>query len=159
MKNICTINNTEDKRVIIMFDEEENKLITSDGEVLDTPEVKNFKDAVEICYAMYFNDGAGVWDAEWCEDDDDDEDEAVLNISKIDIKTETFCTRWNDKLYCVDICEDAEEFSAWLYNPDYSVKSLTVGVDVNDISRDEFINMVFSNLPYYIKDYAEEYED
>lgn len=85
--------------------------------------------------------------------------EIILKISRIDIKSETFCTPWNGKLYCVDICEDADEYSAWLYNPDYAVKTLVVGEEVKNTSKDEFLDLVFSNLPYYIEDYAEEYED
>ena len=82
----------------------------------------------------------------------------VLKISRINIKTETFCTPWNGQLYCVDICEDAEERSAWLYNANYCVKSLMFGEEVKN-DRDEFLNCVFSNLPDYIEDYADEYED
>ena len=90
---------------------------------------------------------------------DDDEEEITLKISKIAIKSETFCTHWNGNLYCVDICEDAEERSAWLYNAAYGVKSLMWGEKINQSSRDEFLDMVFSSLPDYIEDYAEEYED
>ena len=36
-----------------------------------------------------------------------------IEISKIAIKTETFCTAWHGKLYCVDICVVAEERSAY----------------------------------------------
>lgn len=92
-------------------------------------------------------------------DDDDDDEEITLKISRIDIKSETFCTPWNGKLYCVDICEDAEERSAWLYNSAYGVKSLMFGCMVNAQSREAFLDMVFSNLPDYIESYAEEYED
>ena len=88
-----------------------------------------------------------------------DDEEITLEISRINIKSETFCTPWNGKLYCVDICEDAEERSAWLYNANYGIKSLMFGTSVKQDSRDEFLDMVFSNLPYYIEDYAEEYED
>lgn len=94
----------------------------------------------------------------FCEEEDNEE-ETVLEISKIDIKMETFCTTWNGKLYCVDICEDAEERSAWLYNSRYGVKSLMFGYLVNDQSREDFLDTVFSNLPDYIEDYAEQYED
>lgn len=83
----------------------------------------------------------------------------VLKISKIDFKTETFCTPWNGKLYCVDIFEDAEERSAWLYNVSYGVKSLMFGEAIDESRRDEFLDLVFSNLPSYIEDYEEEYED
>jgi len=85
--------------------------------------------------------------------------EITLKISRIDIKVETFCTPWNGKLYCVDICEDAEERSAWLYNSNYGVKSLMFGEKVKQGSREDFLDCVFSNLPYYIEDYADEYED
>ena len=84
--------------------------------------------------------------------------EIVLKISRIAFKTETFCTGWNGKLYCVDVVEDAEERSAWLYNADYGVKSLMFGEEVEN-DRDEFLNCVFSNLPDYIEDYANEYEE
>lgn len=82
-----------------------------------------------------------------------------IEISKIAIKTETFCTAWNGKLYCVDICEDAEERSAWLYNSNYGVKSLMWGEEIGQRSRDEFLNLVFSNLPDHIEFYEEQYED
>ena len=83
---------------------------------------------------------------------------AVVKISRIKVKTETFCTKWNGNLYCVDVCEDAEERSAWLYNANYGVKSLMFGEVVNN-DRDMFLNAVFSNLPEYIRDYAAKYED
>lgn len=87
-------------------------------------------------------------------------DEVItIQISKINIKTETFCTPWDGKLYCVDICEDAEERSAWLYNSAYGVKSFMLGEDVKQQSRESFLDLVFSNLTDYIKDYAEKYED
>lgn len=87
------------------------------------------------------------------------DEEIVLKISRIGIKSETFCTTWGGKLYCVDICEDAKERSAWLYNSAYGVKSLMFGYMVCDMSRDEFLDIVFSNLPEYIEDYAEEFEE
>lgn len=92
-------------------------------------------------------------------DEDEEDEDIVLEIGKIDIKVETFCTAWNGNLYCVDICEDAEERSAWLYNSRYGVKSLMFGYLVNAQSREEFLDLVFSNLPDYIVDYAEEFED
>lgn len=92
-------------------------------------------------------------------DEDEDNEEITLKISRINIKSETFCTPWNGKLYCVDICEDAEERTAWLYNSSYGVKSLMFGCKVEDMERDEFLDVVFSNLPDYIEDYADEYED
>lgn len=86
-------------------------------------------------------------------------EEIVLKISRIAIKSETFCASWNGQLYCVDICEDAEERSAWLYNAAYGVKSLMWVEDIKQSSREEFLDMVFSSLPDYIAGYAEEYED
>lgn len=86
------------------------------------------------------------------------EEEIIIEISKISMKSETFCTVWNGKLYCVDICEDSEERSAWLYNANYGVKSVMWGQDAK-CDRDEFLDLVFSNLPYYIAGYEEEYED
>ena len=85
-------------------------------------------------------------------------EEIILKISRIDIKSETFCTPWNGKLYCVDVCEDAAERSAWLYNSAYGVKSLMFGYMVCDMSRDEFIDLVFSNLPNYIEGYEDDME-
>lgn len=95
---------------------------------------------------------------EWLEELADEEAEEVLRISRINIKSETFCTSWNGKLYCVDICEDAEERSAWLYNANYGVKMLMWGEEVEQSNRDEYLDLVFSNLPDYIEDYEEEYE-
>ena len=83
----------------------------------------------------------------------------ILKISRIKATTETFATPWNGKLYCVDIYEDADERSAWLYNANYGVKELMWGEQVGQNSRDEFLDLVFSNLPEYIDGYAEEYED
>ena len=88
-----------------------------------------------------------------------EKEKIVLKISRIDIKSETFCTPWNGKLYCVDICEDAKERSAWLYNSAYGVKSMMFGHMVCDMSKEEFLDLVFSNLPDYIEDYVEEYEN
>ena len=68
MKNICTINGAEGERLTIMYDQEEKELVASNGEVLGTPEITSYDMAVDMCYAFYFNDGAGVWDAEWCEE-------------------------------------------------------------------------------------------
>lgn len=85
-------------------------------------------------------------------------EEETLKISKVNIKSETFCTPWNGKLYCVDICEDAEERGAWLYNASYGIKSFMFGEEVKN-NRDEFLDVVFSNLPDYIGSYEEEYED
>ena len=87
------------------------------------------------------------------------DDGNVLHISRIAFKSETFCTPWNGQLYCVDICEDADERSAWLYNANYGVKSLMCGEEIGQSNREEFLDMVFSNLPNYIEYYAEEYED
>ena len=99
-------------------------------------------------------------DIAWHEaNDEEEEEEITLQISRIAIKSETFCMPWNGSLYCVDICEDAEERSAWLYNSAYGVKSLMWGEDVKQQSRESFLNLVFSNLPDYIKDYEDDYED
>ena len=89
----------------------------------------------------------------------ENEAKEVLEISKIAFKTETFCTPWNGKLYCVDIFEDAEERSAWLYNAAYGIKSLMWGEKIGQTNRDDFLDLVFSNLPDYIKYYEEEYDD
>lgn len=91
-------------------------------------------------------------------ENNEDEEKPVLQISKVGIKSETFCTTWNGKLYCVDICEDADERSAWLYNVNCGVKSLMWGEKIEQTDRDDFLDMVFSNLPDYIEDYEEEYE-
>ena len=85
-------------------------------------------------------------------------EEIILKISRIKIKSETFCTEWNKKLYCVDVCEDKDERNAWLYNPQYGVKGFMFG-ERTENDRSEFLDMVFSNLPYYIEDYVDKYED
>ena len=157
MKNICTINGTDGERLTIMYDQDEKKLVASNGDVLETVEITDYDMAVNTCDAFYFNDGAEVWGAEWCEEDE--EDEPVLEISKVNVKSETFCTTWNNQVYCVDICEDMAERSAWLYNVSYGVKSFMFGEDVTNQSRESFADLVFSNLPDYIESYAEEYED
>ena len=81
--------------------------------------------------------------------------ENTIKISKIAIKSETFCTTWNGELYCVDICEDAEDRSAWVYSSDGGFKMLMWGEDPKQDSREDFLNRVFSNLP----DYIDVYED
>ena len=86
----------------------------------------------------------------------ENKEEIVLKISKIAIKSETFCTVWDGNLYCIDICEDAEERSAWLYRSNNSVKMLMWGEEVTN-DRDEFLDCVFSNIPDYVEDYEEEY--
>ena len=85
------------------------------------------------------------------------EEEIVLKISRIKIKSETFCTPWNGKLYCVDVCEDAEDRSAWLYRHDCGIKSLLWGESIKQNSRNKFLDMVFSSLPDYIDDYEKEF--
>lgn len=84
--------------------------------------------------------------------------EEVLKIGRILINTETFCTKYKGKLYCVDVCEDAEERIAWLYNSAYGVKQLIYGEEVSG-DRDDFLNTVFSSLPFDMDQYAEMYED
>ena len=103
-----------------------------------------------------FNEMMCVSDS-FCEEKENDN--PVLKISKVNIKSETFCTTWNNKVYCVDICEDMAERGAWLYNASYGIKAFMFGTSVEQDSRDEFLDMVFSNLPDYIEDDAEEYED
>ena len=84
--------------------------------------------------------------------------EIVLKIARIAFKTETFCTGWNGKCYCVDVFEDAEERTAWLYEANTAFKNLMWGESVNE-DRDEFLDRVFSNLPDYIEDYEDEMEE
>ena len=84
--------------------------------------------------------------------------EIVLHISRIAIKTETFCAPYNGNLYCVDICEDAEERTAWIYNVQYGVKMLMWG-EMASNDRDTFCDLVFKNIPEYADMYAEDYED
>lgn len=84
-------------------------------------------------------------------------EEIVLKISRIAIKSETFCTPWNGHLYCVDITEDAKNRGAWLYRSDMGVKSFMFGYMLKDMDADKFKDLVFSNLPDYIEDYEEEY--
>lgn len=82
----------------------------------------------------------------------DADEEIVIEISRIAIKTETFCTPWEGQLYCIDVCEDSEERTAWLYNSRYGIKMLMFCEDVKN-DRDQFLDAVFSNLPEYIEDY------
>ena len=84
--------------------------------------------------------------------------EIILKIGRIAYKSETFCTGWNKKLYCVDVFEDAENRSAWLYESGSGIKTLMWEERIAQSSRDEFLDMVFSNLPYYIDDYEEDME-
>ena len=84
--------------------------------------------------------------------------EIVLKIARIAFKSETFCTGWNGKLYCVDVFEDAEERTAWLYEANTAIKTLMWGEKIEQTPRDEFLDMVFSSLPDYIEDYEEEME-
>lgn len=86
----------------------------------------------------------------------ENKEEIVLKISRIAIKAETFCTPWEGNLYCVDICEDADERSAWLYRSDCGIKTLMFGYQTKDMDADEFKDLVFSNLPDYIESYEEE---
>ena len=79
--------------------------------------------------------------------------EDIIKISKIAIKSETFCTTWNGELYCVDICEDTEDRSAWLYSADSGFKFLMFGEKVVGNDRDEFLDCVFTLLPEYIGEY------
>jgi hypothetical protein len=82
----------------------------------------------------------------------------TLKIGRINFKTETFCTKWNDKMYCVDVFEDAEERSAWLYEANSGIKTLMWGEKIGQQSRDEFLDCVFSNLPDYIDMYEDDME-
>lgn len=100
----------------------------------------------------------------FCSDVPEEEpEEIVLPISRIAIKTETFCAPYNGNLYCVDICEDAEERSAWIYNVRYGVKMLMWGEPCGPIKaeedRESFRSLVFDNIPEYADLYSEEYED
>ena len=82
-------------------------------------------------------------------------DDITIKISRIAIKTETFCTAWDGQLYCVDICEDSEERRAWLYNSRYGIKMLMWGESA-EYNRDEFLDRVFSSLPDYIEYYQDD---
>lgn len=62
------------------------------------------------------------------------------------------------EIECVDICEDAEERTAWIYNVQYGVKMLMWG-EMASNDRDTFCGLVFKNIPEYADMYAEEYED
>lgn len=86
------------------------------------------------------------------------DNEITLKIGRINFKTETFCTKWNDKMYCVDVFEDAEERSAWLYGANSGIKTLMWGEKIGQQSRDDFLDCVFSNLPDYIDDYEDDME-
>lgn len=85
-------------------------------------------------------------------------EEIIIKISRIAIKSETFCTSWNGKLYCVDVCEDADERSAWLYEANCGIKTVMWGEPVRQSTRDEFLDLVFSNLPNYIEGYEDDME-
>ncbi len=74
MKSICTIIDANNDKVTLFYDEEQSKIVTSDGESLAVypSEVDDYDEAVKIVDTLYFQDGAGVWGAEWTEVDEDD---------------------------------------------------------------------------------------
>ena len=80
-------------------------------------------------------------------------EELKLTVHRIKATTETFCIPYNGNVYCVDIYEDAEERSAWIYRHDSGIKTHMFGEETKN-DRDEFIDLVFHNVP----DYADDYE-
>ena len=73
MKSICTIIDANNDKVTLFYDEEQGKIVTSDGEPLAVypSEVGGYDEAVKVVESLYFQDGAGVWGAEWTEVDED----------------------------------------------------------------------------------------
>ena len=59
--------------------------------------------------------------------------------------------------YVVEIIDDKSMREAWLYHVDYGIKSLMFGIDVNEQSNGEFLELVKDNLLDYIADYEYRY--
>lgn len=86
-----------------------------------------------------------------------DNSKETVKIGIINATTETFCTKWNDNLYVVNVYEDSKERCAWLFRYGLGVQMMMWGEETGEHSKEMFLDYVFSNLPYYIDDYEEEY--
>lgn len=59
--------------------------------------------------------------------------------------------------FLVDVTDKLEEYEAFIYHKDYGVKDLMFGVSKDQNTLDEFMEIVFYNLPKHIDTYKSEY--
>ena len=66
--------------------------------------------------------------------------------------------RYNDDYY-IDIVHLHGYYESWVYHEGYGIKMLMFGMPTSDISKKEFVDLAFSKIDEYIRDYKSEYED
>ena len=86
----------------------------------------------------------------------------MRRVSEVTTKTTT-TYNYQDNIYhgfCVDISTDGDTIEAFLYHRDYGIKSLMWGgMLTKDQTAESFKDLVFANIPDYIKLYLDEYMD
>lgn len=75
-------------------------------------------------------------------------------MKKTEIKTITYILTGYDD-FMIDIVEDEENRSAWIYRNSYGTKSLMWGEEKTQSTFEEFLEMVEANAPDYIDEYDE----
>lgn len=73
---------------------------------------------------------------------------------KLNIKTSTY---WINNDFLVDIVETPENYEAFLYSKDYSIKMSMFGCPISQQSYDYFLELVETNLQEHIEAYKNEY--
>ena len=76
-------------------------------------------------------------------------------MEKIAVRTSTYKTRFSG--FLVDIVSDGKLYHAWLYHEEFGVKSCVVGAFKKDITRDDFIDVVDSDLERHIELYKNDH--
>lgn len=66
--------------------------------------------------------------------------------------------RYTKETFVVEVFEEAEMYEAWICEKSYGVKNLMIGIAKDDMSKDEFVQLVFSNFDQYAMDYINEME-
>lgn len=66
--------------------------------------------------------------------------------------------RYTKENFVVEVFEEAEMYEAWIFEKSYGVKNLMFGIAKDDMSKDEFVQIVFGNFEQYAKDYINEME-
>lgn len=77
-------------------------------------------------------------------------------MKKANIQTTTYEVTGN---FRVDIAVNGNHVEAWIYNTEYGIKSLIIGVDLqkNNQTMEDFMAMVEDSLDEQIEFYNEEY--
>lgn len=64
--------------------------------------------------------------------------------------------RYTKDTFVVEVFEEEELYEAWIYEKSYGVKNLMFGIAKDDMSKDEFVQLVFNNFDQYANDYINE---